>query len=145
MKQILLSIILFFSSIFANPNPELQKLSSDFWAWRTITQPAASDDIPRLERPENWVPDFSPKAIEANRNRYRQFREQLDALDKSQFSRSDSVDYLCLYSAIERVNWELSVLETPHRNPDFYVHQTLGAFWSCCSYTLLSIKTALSN
>ena len=48
-------------------------------------------------------------------------------LPQENWSVTDSVDYLLLHSAIERVNWELNVLKLPNRNPDFYVHQTLGA------------------
>jgi uncharacterized protein (DUF885 family) len=38
------------------------------------------------------------------------------------------------------VNWELNVLCIPHRNPDFYVHQTLGAL-----YELLVIHSPMTD
>ena len=33
---------------------DVEELGLDFWAWRTLQQPRSHDDIPRLERPENW-------------------------------------------------------------------------------------------
>src|SRR5689334_15043742 len=35
----------------------LQQLATDFWNWRAANQPISSDDIPRIERPHDWVPD----------------------------------------------------------------------------------------
>ena len=54
LKQILLILYLIQTNFFTQPNPDIQKLSSDFFEWRRITQPAAEDDIPRVERPE-WM------------------------------------------------------------------------------------------
>jgi hypothetical protein len=45
-----------------------------------------------------------------------------------------------MHSAIERVNWELNVLKLPNRNPDFYLHQTLGAI-----YELLIIHNPMTQ
>mgnify|MGYP005843984965 CR=1 FL=1 len=124
----------------SEPDRQLQELAAEFWNWRCVTQPAQGDDIPRVERPDGWQPDFSASAMEANRQRYVQFRKRLDSLPRDHWSRSDSVDYLCLRSAIERVNWELNVLRLPHRNPDFWVHQTLGAV-----YELLLIHSPMTQ
>ncbi|MGH7451107.1 MAG: DUF885 family protein, partial [bacterium] len=38
-------------------------------------------------------------------------------------------DYLFLRAAIERVNYELNIVRSARRNPDFYVHQTLGIIY----------------
>ena len=124
----------------SEPDRQLQELAAEFWNWRFVTQPAQGDDIPRVERPDGWQPDFSVSAIENNRQSYVQFRRRLEALPRDHWSRSDSVDYLCLRSAIERVNWELNVLRSPHRNPDFWVHQTLGAV-----YELLLIHSPMTK
>ena len=51
------------TNCLAQSNPHLQKLAEDFFEWRRITQPAAEDDIPRVERPDSWTPDFSPEAF----------------------------------------------------------------------------------
>ncbi len=119
---------------------DLRALSNRFFQWRAATQPSTGDDINRVERPENWAPDWSPGALQGRRTRYYQYRKQLDAYDISQWSKSDRVDYLLLHSALERVRWELDVLRLPHRNPDFYVHQTLGAL-----YELLLIHTPIKE
>ncbi|MCH7497570.1 MAG: DUF885 family protein [Candidatus Marinimicrobia bacterium] len=120
-------------------DPGLQALGAEFFAWRAVTQPATGDDIPRVERPPGWTPEVAPGDLEAQRRAYRDFRQRLETLPREGWQRADSVDYLLLRSAIERVNWELNILRQPHRNPDFYVHQTLGAL-----YELLLISSPLT-
>ena len=112
--------------MFSQHHPDLQEFSYDFFSWRAITQPATSDDINRVERPVGWVPDYSPESLVKHKQRYQDFRSRLSSISRQGWSRSDSVDYLLLHSAVERVNWELNVLRLPERNPDFYIHQTLG-------------------
>ena len=43
----------------SQPNPVT--LAKEFFAWRQVAQPATYDDILRVERPDGWVPDCSPK------------------------------------------------------------------------------------
>jgi len=111
------------------PNPDLQALAKEFFEWRRVQQPAGGDDIPRVERPDGWVPDFSLEALGEYQARYRWFKHQLDELDRKTWSLSDQVDARLLLSAIERVHWELEILQTPYRNPLFYVDQTLGSLF----------------
>src|SRR6266700_4197337 len=40
----------------------LDDLARDFWIWRAAEQPVSSDDIPRIERPSGWAPDWSPRS-----------------------------------------------------------------------------------
>ena len=105
----------------------LQEFGDEFFSWRARTQPCSGDDIPRIERPKGWVPSFSGDSLQAMRERYADFRRRLDAIEQEGWSRSDSVDYLLLRSAVERVRWELDILRAPYRDPGFYVQQTLGA------------------
>ena len=42
---------------------DLEKLARDFWAWRVVHQPLSGDDIPRLARPADWVPDWSAETL----------------------------------------------------------------------------------
>jgi hypothetical protein len=107
-------------------NNDLQALAADFFAWRSRTQPCTPDDIPRIERPADWLPDFSAPAVDTIRLIYREYRDRLEEISRENWTRADSVDYLLLRSAIERVHWEFDVLQIPVRNPDFYVQQTLG-------------------
>lgn len=111
------------------PNPELQALAKEFFEWRSIQQPAGGDDIPRVERPDGWVPDFSLEALGEYQAQYRRFKRELSELDRKTWGLSDQVDARLLLSAIERVYWELEVLQTPYRNPLFYVDQTLGSLF----------------
>jgi hypothetical protein len=43
-----------------NPEHIIQPLAREFFEWRRVQQPASGDDIPRVERPDGWLPDFSP-------------------------------------------------------------------------------------
>jgi len=108
-------------------NPQLQQLAAEFFSWRRAQQPATGDDIPRVERPAGWVPDFSPAKLAIDRAKYHQYLDRLAALDSRDFSRADQVDAMLLAAAIKRVGWELDVLRTPNRNPLFYLDQTLGS------------------
>ena len=51
-------------------------LARDFWAWRAAEQPVSSDDIPRIERPSGWVPDWSPEAVA-------RYHKQLDEYERA--------------------------------------------------------------
>jgi hypothetical protein len=115
------------SQVEMTTNRQLQQLARAFFEWRSVQQPAQGDDIPRVERPDGWVPDFSPEAIEADIAQYNLFLESLDKLDTAQWSITDQVDARLLKAAIQRVYWELEVLKSPRKNPLFYVDQTLGS------------------
>jgi len=129
MWYTLILIVVFASICYPQNNYHIQSLGQDFFEWRKTTQPCSGDDILRVERPDNWVPDYSPEALAISRAKYIEFSQKLKNLPKENWNVTDSVDYLLLHSAIERVNWELNVLMLPNRNPDFYVHQTLGAIF----------------
>jgi hypothetical protein len=118
----------------------LQSLAVEFFRWRATTQPASYDDIPRVERPDGWRPDVSPESLADQEKRYRDFRKRLDAISRRKWTLADSVDYLLLRSAIERVNWELNYLKAPFCNPDYYCHETLGIV-----YELLVIGSPMSE
>jgi len=118
----------------------LQKLGKNFFAWRAVTQPATSDDINRVERPDGWYPDYSLKALIEYRQKYNDYKKSLIDLPRLNWTKSDSVDFLLMRSAIERVHWELNVLKLPNRNPDFYINQSLGAL-----YELLIIHSPMTK
>ncbi|MEK6479635.1 DUF885 family protein [Catalinimonas sp. 4WD22] len=133
-------LILTLLPLFAFANDDLQSFGETFFAWRAKMQPASGDDINRVERPKGWVPDYSPEALQQYHQDYERFRNALDAIDQSGWNKSDSVDFLLLHSAVERINWELNVLRLPYRNPDFYVHQTLGVL-----FELLVLHTEMDD
>src|SRR5437667_4504411 len=121
-----LSIILFTPLVHGDA---LDDLAHDFWKWRASEMPVSSDDIPRLERPAGWVPDWSPTAVATYRKQVDEFGRRWSAIDVSQWSVPRQVDYRLIGSAIARVHWELDVLRGWQRNPSFYLDQTLGAYF----------------
>jgi hypothetical protein len=105
---------------------QLQQLAEDFWTWRAQNQPVSSDDIPRIERPPDWVPDWSLKAIEQRRHEFSDLTKRLSEIDPKSWPISQQVDYRLIGSALARVNFELNVMCIHERNAGFYVDQTLG-------------------
>ncbi len=140
MKFAFLILIIFSFEVFAQQNDSLQKLAKDFFAWRKIEQPITGDDVPRIERPNGWIADYSPKALKKYEKDYNVFSRRLNKLSRENWSISDSVDYLLLRSAISRVNWELNILKLPARDPDFYVHQSAGSV-----YELLVVSSPIDS
>jgi uncharacterized protein (DUF885 family) len=109
---------------------QLDDFARDFWAWRATEQPVSSDDVNRIERPADWVPDWSPAAVERYRKQLEQFEARRKKLDLSASPVARQVDYRLMGSALARVRWELDFTKSWQRNPDFYIDQTLGAYFS---------------
>ena len=105
---------------------QLQQLAKSFWTWRTEHQPVSSDDIPRIERPDNWAPDWSAKAFALRRRELAHFRRRHKEMDARSWPVPQQVDYRLIGSAIARAHWELNVTCGQERNAGFYVDQTLG-------------------
>jgi uncharacterized protein (DUF885 family) len=109
--------------------PELRALAREFFAWRSITQPSTGDDVNRVERPDGWTPNWSKEALARYDAQQKQFRRRLLLLNQTGWTTADSVDYLLLRSAVARVDYELNIVRSARRNPEFYVQQTLGAVY----------------
>jgi hypothetical protein len=133
LKILLFSFLLLLSSAMSASEPPrdaaLQALAANFFKWRQVEQPSMGDDIPRVERPEGWLPDFSPDALEQYRESYHGYIQAVEQLDSELWSIADQVDAQLLKAAIERVHWELDILKVPQRNPLFYLDQTLGSIF----------------
>jgi SpoVK/Ycf46/Vps4 family AAA+-type ATPase len=84
---------------------DMSALARDFFEWRRVQQPATGDDIPRVERPDGWVPDVSPTSLEAHRQRYRDYLGAIDGLDTRDWNVASRVDARLLRAAIQRVHW----------------------------------------
>jgi uncharacterized protein (DUF885 family) len=112
-----------------NDVEQFYQLARDFWQWRAYHQPTSSDDIPRIERPEGWEPDWSLAAVEKQREAFTNFEARWQSFEVSDWAIAQQVDYRLIGSAIARVHWELDVLRSWQRNPRFYVYQTLGAIF----------------
>ena len=108
---------------------DLTALAADFWAWRAAQQPRSPDDIPRIDRPTGWLPDFSAAAVERYRADLTAFeaRRTMIAATYGPLEPADEVDLRLLGSALARVRWELDVLRSWQTQPGFYVDQTLGS------------------
>src|SRR5947209_6831169 len=111
---------------------ELDDLAAEFWRWRALQQPRSRDDIPRIDRPAGWLPDFSASAVESYRRDLAGFADRLARIDPGG-DRAAAVDHRLVRSALARVRWELDVLGTWRRQPGFWVDQTLG-----CVFDLLT-------
>jgi uncharacterized protein (DUF885 family) len=119
--------LLFVSTYVAHAD-SLGKLSDTFWQWRAQEQPFSNDDIPRIERPDGLVVDWSPKTIAQRQQQLKAFEQRWSALaPPAQSLVHDQVDYRLLGSALARVRWELSIEQSWKRNPQFYLDQTLGS------------------
>src|SRR5262249_44954471 len=89
---------------------DLQQLASDFWQWRAFHQPSVSDDLPRIERPRDWDPGWSPAAIAGQRSELADFEARWRNCNASAWPVSQQVDYRLIGSALARVHWELDIL-----------------------------------
>ncbi|MFI6299355.1 DUF885 family protein [Nonomuraea sp. NPDC050790] len=103
----------------------LEDLAERFWRWRVAAAPDTPDDIPRVERPPAWTPDWSVSAVAARRDAWRAYDAELRALDLSGEPVAVRIDARLLGTALARVTWELDVLRSWQRNPCFYVDQAL--------------------
>ncbi len=107
----------------------MDDLAHDFWNWRIINQPDSTDDIQRLERPVNWVPDWQLATITRRRQKLIEFERRWKLINPSRWSVARQVDYRLIGSAIARVRWELEITRNWQRNPRFYLEQTLSALF----------------
>lgn len=126
---VLLTIL--YATLFANlaQADELDDLARDFWAWRAAEMPVSTDDIPRLERPAGWVPDWSPSAVASYRRQVAEFEKRWEGMDAAKWPVPRQVDDRLVGSAIARAHWELDDLAAWKKNPNFYLDQTLGAYF----------------
>ena len=105
----------------------LQELGSDYWTWRATTQPFTHDDIPRIERPSTALPDWSPTAVDKQRQALAIFDARWKQLKPQTVP--EKVDHRLMGSALARAHWELDIEQAWLRNPRFYVDQTVGTIF----------------
>ncbi|GAA5088977.1 DUF885 family protein [Nocardia iowensis] len=107
----------------------LAKLAEEFWDWRIATLPDSSDDLPRVQRPDGWLPDWSPTAIAERRTVLAELTGRHRELDLSDEPVAVRVDGRLLGSALARVHWELELIRGWERNPEFYIQQSLSPIY----------------
>lgn len=103
----------------------IEELAAGFWTWRAVFQPTSGDDIPRLERPEDWAPDWRPGTVRRLRGELTAFEARHAAIDTAGWPVGRRNDYRLTGSAIARVRWELDHLAAWRRIPYFYIDQTI--------------------
>ena len=127
-----LYILICLASLFTSPllhADPLDDFARDFWAWRAAEQPVSTDDVNRIERPAEWVPNWSPAAVQHYRQQLEEFQTKWQRLDSSAWPAPRQVDYRLMESALARVRWELDYTRSWQRNPEFYIDQTVGAYF----------------
>ncbi len=124
-----LSVLLLFCGLsFGQAKTDaLDQFASDFWTWRAQYRPFSFDDVPRIERPNGVVWDWSSAAIAKQRTDLTGFERRWKAMPTQGWPVARLVDYRLMGSALARVRWELDVNPRWQRDPLFYVEQTVGA------------------
>jgi uncharacterized protein (DUF885 family) len=107
----------------------LAALAEEFWTWRTVSQPDSRDDLPRVDRPPGWRPDWSSGAIAERRRVLADLTRRHAALDLSGEPVGVQVDGRLLGSALARVHGELELVRAWQRDPVWYLDQSLGAVY----------------
>jgi len=102
----------------------LDKLATDFWAWRAKYAPFTGDDVNRIERP-GGVRDWSRAQIDNQRKDLAEVEARWKKLDATGWPIPKRVDYRLIGSALSRGRWELDVNPRWKRDPNFYIEQTL--------------------
>jgi uncharacterized protein (DUF885 family) len=118
-----------FAVLLVNPSAasdSLDKLASDFWAWRAKYAPFTGDDVNRIERPAG-TRDWSRASIDKQRKDLAEFEARWKKIDPTAWPIAKQVDYKLIGSALSRVHWELDVNPRWKRDPNFYIAQTLTA------------------
>src|SRR4029077_16474786 len=104
----------------------LDKLASDFWAWRAEYAPFTGDDVNRIERP-GGTRDWSRASIAKQQKDLAEFEGRWKKLDPMQWAVPQQVDYRLIGSALAGVRWELDINPRWKHDPNFYIAQTLTA------------------
>jgi hypothetical protein len=107
----------------------LDDLARDYWQWRAAEMPLSNDDIPRLERPQGFIPDWSATAVVQYRGQVADFESRWRGVDAARWPVARQVDYRLMGSAIARARWALDYQKAWKNNPNFYLDQTLGAYF----------------
>ena len=120
------AIVTAFGAVAPAAADPFDDLARDVWTWRAATQPSSGDDIPRIDRPEGWLPDWSASAVAARRATLAQLATRYAAIDPAGWPVPRQVDYRLIGSALARVRWELDGAPAWRRDPAFYIQQALG-------------------
>lgn len=107
----------------------LVALSDDIERWAQDAAFRSSDDIPRLRRSPQWLPQFTPESVAARREQLAVFRARLAEASVPSDDIASSVDRRLLGSVLDRVEWDLDVLRNWERDAVFLVGQIIGPWF----------------
>lgn len=113
---------------------EIARLGQDFWNWRRVQQPRSHDDIPRIERPQGWTPQWSKDDVARYRTDVSDFLNRFNGIDAGtptspKVDVESYVEYRLMGSAIHRALWELDHLKIWQEQPRFYIDQSIGVLF----------------
>src|SRR5262245_16110810 len=121
---------------------QLDQLASDYWKWRAFHQPNSSDDIPRIERPRGWEPDWSQASVERQRAALAAFTERWKSMDVSAWPIPRQADYRLIGAALARVGWSWMFCAPGNAIRGFMFIKRSERSLRNCSRPGLSITTA---
>jgi uncharacterized protein (DUF885 family) len=107
----------------------IQQLGAEVWQWRNATAFHTGDDIPRVDRAADWLPDFTVSAIDAMQSSHADFHERWLAMDVTTEPVSVQVDYRLVGSALARVIWDIDTLRNWEKDAVFLTSQILGPWF----------------
>lgn len=107
----------------------VRDLGAEVWDWRLPTQLRTSDDIPRVDRPDGWLPTFTARSAEDRLTTARAFAERWAAIDVSQAPPDVEVDHRLIGSALARVHWEMEILRNWERDAVLLAEQAIGPYF----------------
>ena len=89
----------------------IDELALEYFRWRSgSAQPVSADDVPRCQRPADWVPpDYSAAALNHVRHAYCRFRARLSEIlrrsSPAEWEKALQVDAALLSAHFERLRW----------------------------------------
>jgi len=103
----------------------LDKLATDFWAWRAKYAPFTGDDVNRIEAAGRRSRLVASSDRQSTKRSLPEFEARWKKLDATGWPIPKRVDYRLIGSALSRGRWELDVNPRWKRDPNFYIAQTL--------------------
>lgn len=107
----------------------VQQLGAEVWHWRNLIAFHTGDDIPRVDRPAEWVPQFDSIAIADIRSRHAELHKRWLSIDVAAEPVSVQVDYRLIGSALARVTWDIDTLRNWEKDAVFLTSQILGPWF----------------
>ena len=127
----LLSLSLPFSINARTPSTpaELRKLAGDYYNWRNVRYPVASSDA-GLHTWDNKLTDYSLSSVLARRLEVKELLAKINAMNTTNWSKDDQIDWLLFRSQLERVAFFNRVMDFEATDPQTYVNECSNGIFS---------------